>query len=333
MRFLPLLLAAALVTAAFLPAAEPAQGPPPAKLLIAFASYRERPKHPNIFFYEHDGVSEGKIVGSVGTPRPVASAHGHPALSGDGRLCAFTFEKENEIGQVHLWDRKEGKLLEPPGFHPSPNAQMDPSLSADGRLVAFTAWNRPGGPGQGWHVFLYDLTDRKLLDLPGLNDPAADDRMPALSGDGRWLAFVSNRKGGAGLTDVYLYDRRDGKIVDVPGLNSKHMDAQPSLSADGNLIAFVSDRPGGAGGRDVYLYDRAAGKLLPLPGLNSAAHEHSPALSPDGRFLVFVSERLGGEGERDLYLYDRQAQKLLPTPGLNSRTDDFDPCVIVLRGE
>jgi Tol biopolymer transport system component len=309
----------------------PAQEAAPVKLLIAFASYRERPKHPNIFFYEHDGVANGKIVGSVGTPRPVASAEAHPSLSHDGRFCAFTFEKENNTGRIHVWDLKEQKLLELPEVNTAGNAQLGPSLSGDGKLLTCAAWNRPGAPGQSWHVFLFDLAEKKLLDLPGLNDGSADDRMPALSGDGHWLVFTSNRRGGAGLTDVYLYDRRQGKLVPVPGLNSAHMDAEPSVSADGNLIAFASDRPGGQGGRDIYLFDRSAGTLVPLPGLNSVAHETSPSLSPDGRFIAFVSERLGGEGERDIYLYDRRAGKLLPTPGLNSKHDDFDPCVIVLR--
>jgi Tol biopolymer transport system component len=312
------------------------QKAPATRLLIAFASYRERPKHPNIFFYEHDGVGVGKIVGKVGTPRNVASAEGHPSLSRDGRFCAFTYELENNTGRIYFWDRKEQKLLEHPVLNSSPNAQMGPSLSADGNLIAFSAWGRPGAGGQGWHVFLYDRSSAaKMVDLPGLNSPTAEDRLPALSGDGRWLAFTSNRKGGVGLTDVYLYDRRSGqgKLLPLPGLNSPHMDAEPSLSADGNLVAFASDRPGGRGGRDIYLFDRAAGKFLALPGLNSAAHEYSPSLSPDGRFIAFVSERLGGEGERDIYLYDRQTQKLLPTPGLNSRAEDFDPCVVTLPAE
>jgi len=309
-----------------------ADEPAKVKVLIAFASYRERPKHPNIFFYEHDGVSQGKIVGSVATPRGVASADAHPSLSHDGRYCAFTFELENQTGRIHLWDIKEQKLIDLPAINDSPNAQMGPSLSADGSLVAFAAWNRPKAVGAGWNVFLYDVAGKKLVDVPNLNSQHYD-RMPALSGDGRFIAFASNRKGGAGLTDIYLYDRKESKVVALPELNSKHLDIEPSLSADGNLIAFVSDRPGGKGGRDIYLFDRAANKLLPLPGLNSEAHEQSPALSPDGRFIAFVSERLGGEGERDIYLYDRQAQKLLPTPGLNSKAEDFDPCVIVLKGE
>src|SRR5260221_10098889 len=79
---------------------------PPRKLLIAFGSYRDRPKHPNIYFYEHDGISKGKIVGNVGTPRNVASAEGHPSLSHDGRYCGFTFELENNTGRIYFWDRK-----------------------------------------------------------------------------------------------------------------------------------------------------------------------------------------------------------------------------------
>src|SRR5262249_24058639 len=84
------------------------------KLLIAFASYRDRPKHPNIYFYEHDGVANGKIVGMVGgTPAKVADAYGHPTLTHDGRLCAFTHEVENRTGRIVFWDRKAQKVVDP----------------------------------------------------------------------------------------------------------------------------------------------------------------------------------------------------------------------------
>src|SRR5262249_52683464 len=216
----------------------------------------------------------------------------HPSLSHDGKFCAFTYQLENTIGRIHFWDMKAQKLIDLPAINEAQNPQMSPSLVGDAKLLAFKALNRPGAVGQGWHVYLYDLPAKKLVDLPGLNNQAANDRMPALSGNGRFLAFTSNRKGGLGLTDIYLYDRQESKVIALPDVNSKHMDAQPSLSQDGNLIAFVSDRPGGSGGRDIYLFDRAASKMLPLPGLNSAGHEQSPALSPDGRFIAFVSERL-----------------------------------------
>src|SRR2546421_12923399 len=146
----------------------PAQKASAVRLLIAFGSYRDRPKHPNIFFYEHDGIASGKILGKVGTPTG-ATAEGHPSLSHDGRYCAFTFELENNTGQIYFWDRKEQQLVEHPALNHSPNAQMGPSLSRDGNLIAFSAWGRPGAAGQGWHVFLYDRVARKMLDLPGLN--------------------------------------------------------------------------------------------------------------------------------------------------------------------
>jgi Tol biopolymer transport system component len=329
MRYLLCLTGSVLATLPALPAQEPQKSPAP-KLLIAFSSYRERPKHPNIFFYEHDGVADGKIVGSVGTPRS-ADASGHPALSQDGRFCVFTFEVENKTSRIQCWDRKEQKLVDLATINDSPNALLGPSVSGDGNLIAFAGWNRPGGPGSGYHVFLFDKSAKRFVDLPGLNSTAFDDRMSALSGDGRFLAFASNRKGGAGLTDLYLYDRKESKLVPVPDLNSKHTELEPSLNWDGSLLAFASERPDGQGGRDIYLFDRSAGKYQPLPGLNTPAHEYSPALSPDGRFIAFVSERVEGEGDRDIYLYDRQTRKLLPTPGLNSKTEDFDPCVIVLK--
>jgi Tol biopolymer transport system component len=316
-------------------AALPGQQPAGSKLLIAISSYRDRPRHPNIYLYEHDGVGTGKVIGVVGgmPNRSAADSYSHPSLTADGRYCAYTYEKENETGRILLWDIKEQKQVELPAINDNPNAQMGAAISGDGKLMAFAGWNRPKAPSARWHVFLYDLPVKKLLDLPGLNVQDYDQRMPALSGDGRFLAYATNAKGTVGLTDVYLFDRKDNKVLPLPEMNSKNMDAEPSLSADGNLVAFVSDRPGGAGGRDIYLFDRATGKFLELPGLNSTSHEQSPCLSADGRLIVFVSERLGGEGDRDVYLYDRQAQKLLPTPGLNSKAEDYDPCVVVLKSE
>lgn len=321
------LIAALVALGGVAPSAEDAAS---ARLLLAFASYRDRPKHPNVYFYEYDLSGSGKVVGMVGgTPQRTADAYAQPALAHDGLRCAFTFELENNTGRIHLWNLKDQKLADLAAVNTSPNAQMRPALSADGRLLAFSAWNRPGAP-QGWHVFLFDLAAGKLLDLPGVNGQDSDERLPALSGDGKFLAYVTNAKNGAGLSDVRLFDREKSQVLPLVDINSKHLETEPSLSGDGRLLAFTSDRPGGRGGRDIYLLDLVAGQLLPLPGLNTPNHEYSPALSPDGRFLAFVSERLGGEGERDLYLYDRQTQKLLATPGLNSPADDFDPCLILL---
>jgi Tol biopolymer transport system component len=316
------------------PAAPKEAGP---SLLLAFASVRERraPPYPKVYFYLHDGVANGKLLGSIDSITKGTNftrSDMHPCLSRDGRFCTFSAQFGTTDGaRIEIWDRKEKKLLPMPKLNDSRDVhRMGPSLTGDGARVAFSAWAKPGGSSR-WGVYLFDRTADKLLDLPGLNGETVDRRMPALSGDGRFLAFASNAKGGVGLTDVYLYDLKEKKVLSLPEMNSKSTDMQPSLSEDGKLVAFTSDRPGGKGGRDIYLYDRLARKFLPLPGLNSSYHEQSPSLSADGRYLAFVSERRDGAGERDIYLYDRKTQKLLPTPGLNSKEDDYDPCVIVLK--
>src|SRR5262249_18265462 len=151
--------------------------------------------------------------------------------------------------------RKEKKLL-PAAFNDAADVhRMTPSLSADGKLVAFSAWAQPGGSAR-WGVSLQDLGAGKFIELPKLNGETSDQRMPALSSDGRLLAYTSNARGGVGLLDVYLYDVAGKKVLALPEMNSASTDMQPSLSGDGRLVAFVSDRPGGKGGRDIYLYDR-----------------------------------------------------------------------------
>lgn len=307
------------------------------KLLLAIASTRERrdPPYPKIYFYEHDGNTSGKLVGAVDSITGGVNktrSDMHPSLSRDGRHCAFSSQFGILDGaRIEIWDRLEKKLLELPAIQESPKIhQMGAALSADARWIAYSAWARPGSTVR-WGVFLYDVAGKKTLDVPKLNRENADQRMPAFSGDGRWLAFASNTAGGAGATDIYLYDLVSKAVLPVPEMNSKNLDIQPALSGDGGLAAFTSDRPGGAGGRDIYLFDRASKKFLPLPGLNSESHEQSPSLSADGRYLAFVSERLDGAGERDVFFYDRTLQKLLPLPALNSKEDDFDPCLILLQ--
>lgn len=302
------------------------------KLRIAFSSYRRTPRQPKIYFYDHDGVSKGKIVGTIETANKESDSH--VSLANGGRLCAFAHELENNVSQVFLWSRDTKQYLDLPNLNISPNSQLCPSLSGDGRWLVFAAWSRPGA-NQRWDVLLYDVQQEKTVPLPGMNTQYHDERTPALSGDGRWIAFTSNAKqpvraGGQSPADIVFYDRKADRVLRLPRLNSPSRDVDPSLSGDGNLIAFSSDRFGGKGGRDIYLYDRRQEEFLPLLGLNAVAHEQSPSLTSNGRYIAFVSERISGEGERDIFLYDRQTSRLLPTPALNAPQEDFDPCVITL---
>jgi Tol biopolymer transport system component len=294
------------------------------RLVIAFASHRERPAFANVYIYRHDAVGNGELAGSI--PALFERADSHPSLTSDGGICAYA---SKQIGGftplVNFWNLRGSDSPPGPAFNADAGARIEPCLSGDGKLLAFCARGQAGSMG-GWDVQLFNTAAGKLIEVPGLNSEH-DEREVSLSRDGRLLAFVTNRAGGAGLSDIGLYDRETAALVRLDELNSQYREINPALSADGRFLAFVSDRPGGAGGKDIYLYDHVARRLVDLPGLNSVAHEQTPTLSPDGRFVAFVSERTTGAGERDIFLYDRQAARLVPTPGLNSKAEDFDPCL------
>jgi len=299
-------------------------GAPSRRLILAFASMRERPAFSNLYFYRHDGVGNGEPAGSV--PALFERADSHPSLTSDGGLCAYASKQVGGFTPlVNIWSLRDNKSLEQPAFNGQAGARIEPSLSGDGNLIAFCSRGSANGSG-GWDVALFDMSSAKFIELPGLNSDH-DEREAALGRGGRFLAFVTNRPGGAGLSDISLYDRQAQSLVPLAGLNTEHREINPALSDDGRYVAFVSDRPGGAGGKDVYLYDRSIEGLVDLKGLNSIAHEQTPALSSDGRFIAFVSERTSGAGERDVYLYDRQIGRLVETPGLNSKHEDFDPAL------
>lgn len=102
----------------------------------------------------------------------------------------------------------------------------------------------------------------------------ADSYSPALSGDGRYVAFVSSASNlavgdGRGRRGVFVHDRQSGRTerIGVPGDSAKS-DAEsyhPCLSADGQYVAFTarSRAPGSGAAKaasDVFVHDRWTGK-------------------------------------------------------------------------
>jgi Tol biopolymer transport system component len=302
-------------------AAEPE---PRQTLRIAFASNRDHYWYPHLFIYEHDGVSSGKVILSLLTQDKRLDHH--PALSADGRYCAFGWEGEGGTGSISVWDLAKNTRVDLPELGKTPNAQFSPSLSGDGSLLAVTAWSRPG-QNPRWDAVLFDVGRNQLIELPGLNTAETDERRVAISPDGNWLAFTTNATDGEGLTDIRLYDRRTRAVDELREMNSAGSDSFPSLSRDGRYVCFISDR---GGGMDVLLFDREERRLVELPGLNSPGQEQSPSITPDGHYIAFVSERLGAPGEHDIFLYDRDAGRLLETPELNTPRDEYDPSIIVV---
>ncbi|MBW4694575.1 MAG: PD40 domain-containing protein [Lyngbya sp. HA4199-MV5] len=127
-------------------------------------------------------------------------------------------------------------------------------------------------------------------------DSRHNDEQPALSGNGRFLALVSNRDGNRG---ILLYDRKQRQMVDLPRLNRRNAIAEsPSLSYTGRYIVYVTSdsiRP------EIELYDR----VLQQPQVLTANYRgwfRNPSISPDGRYVAFEA---GVRGQWDIEVLDR----------------------------
>ena len=129
---------------------------------------------------------------------------------------------------------------------------------------------------------------RRLTDHPAL------DYNPALSPDGRWLVFTSERHGSADLWALPMAK----EAAAVPGMpvkltDSRALDDAASFSADGKSLVFVSTRGGYSG---IYTMpfrpDRpATAEALARHLTPGVGGNFNPAFSPDGRRIVFSSNR------------------------------------------
>ena len=76
-------------------------------------------------------------------------------------------------------------------------------------------------------IYVYNLREPKLVPLPVLNS-AGHDCQPAISRDGRFIAFTSERVDAAGQRDIFLYDRRAAALLPTPNLNTPGEEFEPS---------------------------------------------------------------------------------------------------------
>lgn len=123
-----------------------------------------------------------------------------------------------------------------------------------------------------------------------------NDEQPTLSGDGRWLALVSNRNNNS---QILLYDLRGKVFVNLPGLNQSDVIVEnPSLSRTGRYLVYISSIQGRP---DIALYDRAT-QRAELLTLGYRSWVRNPQISPDGRYVVFETAK---RGQWDIEVLDR----------------------------
>ncbi|HEX9695551.1 MAG TPA: PxKF domain-containing protein [Actinomycetota bacterium] len=195
--------------------------------------------------------------------------------------------------------------------------QSRQQISADGRFVAFEsgATNLVAGDvNAATDVFVRDVTavatDRVSQSAAGAGGSAAS-QMPAISFDGRVVAFVSDAadlvaSDANGRRDAFTFDRA-GEGASIASVSSSNATAaaaqsagvaQRSVSNDGRMVVFVSAAaglvPGDTNGvADVFVRDRITGATRRVSvsgaGAQATLGSSEPAISSSGRFVVFTS--------------------------------------------
>src|SRR5262245_5535305 len=130
---------------------------------------------------------------------------------------------------------------------------------------------------------------------------------PAISADGRWVAFASSAQNLVpndtnDKEDVFVHDRHTGETTRVSvrsgGVQGNDDSFGPVISADGRWIAFVSAAGNLVDGDtnhlvDVFLHDRESGMTSRVSvgpdGTQGGLESRDPTISGDGRWVAFSS--------------------------------------------
>ncbi len=218
-------------------------------------------------------------------------------------------------------------------------------LSADGRYVIFVSYAGsmvPGDTNGVRDVFRHDrwtgTTIRCSVGSAG-QEADNDSYEPAISGDGRYVAFLSDSDildplDTNGVQDVYLHDTQTGTTERISksagGLAASSGSREPALNHDGSLVAFQSLASNLVAGdinakADIFVYDRTLQRMDLVShtsggGLANGGSRR-PFLSGDGRYVFFESSATNlGTGDttvdQDVYAFDRQTGALQQVIGV-----------------
>jgi eukaryotic-like serine/threonine-protein kinase len=205
---------------------------------------------------------------------------GQPCWSPDGKTIAFVSALTG--GLRHLYQKAADGTGNISPLVEDEGEESKPSFSSDGRYVIFERQAQTSSYGEIWALPLFG--DRKAL--PVLQNPQVNMFHPALSPDGKWLAYMSPESGrpdvfvipfrqGSGRWEVSTAGgrfprwRHDGKELFYISLDNKIMSAE--IASAGESFAV--------------------GKLTPLFSVNPAFTSGWPYdVSADGKKFVIDTQ-------------------------------------------
>ncbi|HEY1409375.1 MAG TPA: hypothetical protein VF434_10550, partial [Promineifilum sp.] len=244
-----------------------------------------------------------------------------PSISADGRIVAFSSAanlgaQPQATWNIFVHDRITGETtlvsISSDGTPANESSMTQPAISASGHIIAFEseATNLVAGDlNNVADIFIHDLQSGETTRVSVASDGTEANNYssaPALSADGRYVAFASGASNlfandTNGVYDVFIHDRQTGETTLIStrleGVGISQDAHLPAVSADGRRVAFMSRSSdlvtGDTGDADIFVYDRMTGTLdLVSVGSNGEKGNGDSdrlAISADGLRIAFDS--------------------------------------------
>ncbi len=287
--------------------------------------------NPGVFVRDRTAGTTTLVSAAIGGGNGDGPSSG-ASISGDGRYVAFMSSATNLVADdtnsrpdVFVRDLQTNTTTRASVANDgsqNSNFVSSPTISADGRYVAFraNAALAPNDTNSLLDIYVRDRTAGTTTLVSVASDGTLADRstiaVPAISADGRHVAFASNATNLVSndtnaTQDIFVRDLDTSKTVRASvATNGDQLASQsllPSISRDGRLIAFVSRDITNSTFSSVLVRDRDVNRsgTLDTPGntattVESAASDGTPAdamsastepsLASDGSRVAFRSD-------------------------------------------
>lgn len=169
-----------------------------------------------------------------------------------------------------------------------------PAISSDGTRLVYAAGEAEGNA----NLFLrrWDGSEWSAPQPMLALNSAFHENAPAMTGDGKFLYFVSDRPGGRGGKDIWVA-KWDGEEYAWPlpltgRINTPFTETDPALSPDGGRLYFASNRPYVSEAQVIRAEAEGSELLADVTGLEGDFDLYAAEIAGDTPFDLIVERQL-----------------------------------------
>ena len=268
------------------------------------------------------------------TNTPEHAVNLNPSLSDDGRVVVFESSADLVRGGPSSSFHTFRVGLDGPTFREIGSTRaVSPALSSDGKIVVFASAEDLVGRNadRNSEIFMFDRSVVKQLTEtePDSNVSRLSDGnfQPSVTGDGRTIAFSSNRdlrgQNSDHSLEIFIYDTLDESCVQLTNGTNQQASGSPKISADGSRVYYkrtTLDRPEVT---DLILIEtKTATSRVLASEIKDLSLTEGRAVSNDGMRLVYSAEVAPNQSQ--VFLFDGRENAIRQLTQLPSRTTDVE---------